>query len=374
MTIQPLEGINVLDFSTLLPGPLASLILAEAGAEVVKVERPGGGDDMRRFAPDFGADSGCFVLLNRGKRSITVDLKDKREQARILESVASYDVVIEQFRPGVMDRLGLGYNAMRAIRPDLVYCSITGYGQNGPKRLVAGHDLNYLAETGMLGLSRGSDGKPGLPPGLIADIGGGALPAVLNILLALRHAQATGQGVRLDIAMADNLFSWQYTALALAALGRQPRPGGELNTGGSPRYQVYPTADGRFIAAAPMEQPFWNNFCDVIGLAPSLRDDDTVPERTLAEVARLIGMRDSTHWREAFRDKDVCCSVVATMDEALADPHFRARGLFESTVASGDAAMPALPVPLAPAFRQAPARKSSPTYACPGTETIEAGP
>ncbi|MBV6274275.1 CoA transferase [Alcaligenaceae bacterium CGII-47] len=363
MNIQPLEGIKVLDFSTLLPGPLASLIMAEAGASVVKIERPGGGDDMRRFEPQFGADSGCFALLNRGKQSVTVDLKNPGEKARVLQMAAEFDVVIEQFRPGVMDRLGLGYEAMREVRPDLVYCSITGYGQTGPKKLSAGHDLNYLAETGMLSLSCDAAGRPVLPPGLIADIGGGALPAVFNILLALRHAEATGVGAKLDISMSDNIFAWQYTALALAAQGRRPKPGGELNTGGSPRYQIYPTADGRFIAAAPMEQVFWDNFCEAIGLPLELRDDEATPERAIAAIKQIIAGRNSDEWREIFGQKDVCCSIVATIDEAMVDPHFCARGLFDSEVSSGAHSMRALPVPLAQIFRQAPGCKPSPAYA-----------
>jgi alpha-methylacyl-CoA racemase len=363
MNIQPLHGIKVLDFSTLLPGPLASLILAEAGAEVIKIERPNGGDDMRRFAPDFGADSGCFALLNRGKKSMTINLKDAAQQERVFQMVRESDIVIEQFRPGVMDRLGFGYDVLREIKPRIVYCSITGYGQTGPKAQLAGHDLNYLAETGMLSLSRDASGRPALPPGLIADIGGGALPAVFNILLALRHAERTGTGCKLDIAMADNIFAWQYTALALASIGQEAKPGGELNTGGSPRYQIYPTADGRFIAAAPMEQIFWNNFCDVIGLDQALRDDLAAPAKTMAAVEAIIAQRTGAEWAQLFAGRDVCCSVVLSVNEALADPQFHARRLFEPTVTSGDKIMPALPVPLAPIFKQAPDCKRSPDYA-----------
>jgi alpha-methylacyl-CoA racemase len=362
MNIQPLRGIKVLDFSTLLPGPLASLMLAEAGADVVKVERPNGGDDMRRFAPEFGADSAVFALLNRGKKSMTIDLKDPAQKARVIEMVRDSDIVIEQFRPGVMDRLGLGYDALREIKPRIVYCSITGYGQSGPKAQVAGHDLNYLAETGMLSNSADANGHPVLPPGLIADIGGGALPAVFNILLALRHAESSGVGCKLDVSMSDNLFAWQYTPLALSFVGQQSKPGSELNFGGSPRYQLYPTADGRYLAAAPMEQKFWDAFCELIGLEAALRDDSRDPGKTMAAVERIIAQRTSTQWRETFAGMDVCCSIVLTMNEALADPHFTERGLFKSTVKSGAATMPALPVPLAPVFRQPPGCEDSPDY------------
>ena len=203
----PLDGVKVLDFSTLLPGPLASLLLAEAGAQVVKVERPGG-EDMRRYPFPFGETSANFALLNRGKTSLCLDLKDHDDRRRLEPYIAGADVLIDQFRPGVMDRLGLGYDRLREINPRLIYCSITGYGQDGPRRDAAGHDLNYLAETGLLGLTRGADGAPVLPAILAGDIGGGAYPAVINILLALRRRDADGAGCRLDIAMADNLFTF----------------------------------------------------------------------------------------------------------------------------------------------------------------------
>jgi alpha-methylacyl-CoA racemase len=236
--MQPLKGIRVLDFSTLLPGPMATLLLAEAGAEVLKIERPGGGDDMRGYTPKFGKDSVNFSLLNRGKKSIALDLKSDGERARLEELLRDADVLVEQFRPGVMKRLGLDYETVARINPKVVYCSITGYGQTGPMADVAAHDLNYLAETGMLGLSRGADGAPVLPPALIADIGGGAYPAVMNILLALQNRIHTGSGCHLDISMADNLFPFTYWGLGNGwSAGQWPRPGKELVTGGTPRYQ-----------------------------------------------------------------------------------------------------------------------------------------
>jgi alpha-methylacyl-CoA racemase len=221
---RPLEGVRAVDFSTLLPGPLATLILAEAGAEVVKIERPGRGDELRDSAPRLGAASDGFALLNRGKRSLALDLKDPAAIAQLQPLLAAAQVLVEQFRPGVMDRLGLGYAAVRVLNPRIVYCSISGYGQSGPKAGVAGHDLNYLADTGLLALGGGAADVPAIPPGLIADIGGGALPAVINILLALRQAAAIGQGCHLDVAMTDNLFAWQWWALACSRPGRRRGP------------------------------------------------------------------------------------------------------------------------------------------------------
>lgn len=359
--MRPLEGLRVLDFSTLLPGPLATLLLAEAGAEVVKIERPGEGDGMRGYPPKLGAESLSFALLNRGKRSLAIDLKDPEEVARLLPLVAETQVLVEQFRPGVMDRLGLGWETLKKVNPALVYCAITGYGQSGPKAQDAGHDLTYLAETGLLALAAGADGAPVVPPGLIADIGGGSLPAVIDILLALRRTEATGEGCYLDVAMSDNLFAWQFWAQAqLAAGAGPPRPGGELLTGGSPRYQVYRTADGRFLAAAPLEQKFWETFCRLIDLPEGLREDAKNPEATKRAVAEIIAARPADHWQCLFAGEDACCALVRPLEAALEGPQFRARGLFAAELSCGGATLPALPVPLAPALRAAPGTKASP--------------
>ena len=353
--MQPLSGITIVDFSTLLPGPLASLILAEAGATVIKIERPGGGDELRGYEPRFGPASVGFALLNRGKRSIALDLKVNGARRRLLPLLRSADVLIEQFRPGVMDRLGLGYAALAAINPRLIYCSISGYGQSGPKAQVAAHDLNYLAETGLLHLAAGPDGAPVVPPALLADIAGGSYPAVLNVLLALRTRDATGRGCHLDIAMTDHLFPLMWWALGQGfAAGRWPRPGGELLTGGSPRFQVYPTADAHFLAAAPLEQRFWARFAELIGLEPAYRDDRRDPAAAKVRVAEIIRSRGAAHWRARFAGEDVCCALVASLEEAVRDPHFVGRGLFADALTDGAGrSIPALPVPLAPVFREA---------------------
>lgn len=350
--MQPLAGIRVLDFSTLLPGPLATLLLAEAGAEVIKIERPGTGDEMRSYTPKFGADSVNFALLNRGKRSIAIDLKQPGAVERLMPLVKSADVIVEQFRPGVMDRLGLGYEALSRVNPRLIYCAITGYGQTGPKAMTAAHDLNYVAEAGMLALASGADGAPVPPAALVADIGGGSYPAVINILLALKTRESSGRGCKLDVAMADNLFTFMYWAMGdgLAAQ-RWPRPGRALVTGGSPRYRIYRTRNDRFIAAAPLEERFWQNFCDVIGLVAEARNDDRDPQATIDAVAARIREKTSEEWQALFAGKDVCCSVVSSVEEALADPHFNARGVFERTLTAGGRSLPALPVPLASVHR-----------------------
>jgi len=349
---RPLAGIKVLDFSTLLPGPLCTLLLAEAGAEVIKIERPGIGDELRGYAPRIGPDSVIFALLNRGKRSIAIDLKDPGAVERLTPHIRAADVVVEQFRPGVMDRLGLGYDALKAMNPRIVYCAITGYGQSGPRAQVAAHDLNYLADSGMLSLAAGADGAPVVPPALIADIAGGAYPAVLNILLALRQRDRDGVGCRLDISMSDNLFTFMYWALGEGEVtGNWPGPATGLVAGGSPRYQIYRTADDRFVAAAPLEQRFWETFCAVIGLSPEYMDDRRDPQATKRAIAERIAAKSAAEWRTAFAGKDLCAVIVSSVREAVESEHFRARGLFAHKVVTDAGEVTAVPVPLAEHFR-----------------------
>jgi crotonobetainyl-CoA:carnitine CoA-transferase CaiB-like acyl-CoA transferase len=358
--MQPLADLLVLDFTTLLPGPLASLMLAEAGAEVIKIERPGG-EDMRRFPPFKDGESAAFAMLNRGKRGLTLDLKSEADRARLKPLIGRADIVIEQFRPGVMARLGLGYEDMRAINPRIIYCAISGYGQDGPRAHEAGHDLNYIGATGLLDLQPGPRDRPTVPPMLAADIAGGSFPAVINILLALRARDRSGEGCKLDIAMTDAMFTFAWYALSIgAATGRFPQPGELMLAGGSPRYQLYPAKDGRLVACGALEQKFWDAFTAAIGLALEFADDTRDPKATRAAVANLIAGRTSDEWRPILAKADCCATIVAPLEEALRDPHFVARGLFAHEVEVGQGALPALPVPIAPAFREKPGKKKAP--------------
>src|SRR5215831_9755540 len=359
--MQPLSGLLVLDFTTLLPGPLATLMLAEAGAEVIKIERPGG-EDMRAYPPRFDGFSAAFAMINRGKRSVVLDLKRESDRSRLVPLLRRADVLVEQFRPGVMDRLCLGYEDVHKINPRLVYCSITGYGQRGPRAGESGHDLNYIGNTGLLALQPGPPDRPVVPPALVADIGGGSFPALINILLALRRRDATGEGCHLDIAMADAMFTFAWYALALGqATRRFPAPGELLLAGGSPRYQLYPTSDAKLVACAALEQKFWLAFVGAIGLAPHLANDLLDPAATKAAVATIIAEKSAAHWRPLFAAADCCVTIVASLQEALADPHFVRRGLFSHSVTGETGrAMPALPLPVAPVFREAAGLKSAP--------------
>ncbi|MBS0247446.1 MAG: CoA transferase [Proteobacteria bacterium] len=350
--MQPLKGLLVLDFTTLLPGPLAALMLAEAGAEVIKIERPGG-EDMARFPPMVDGESAVYAMLNRGKQKLTLDLKNEADRAKLKPLIAKADIVIEQFRPGVMARLGLGYDDLRAINPRIIYCAISGYGQSGPRAGEAGHDVNYIGATGLLDLQPGPVTAPVLPPALIADIAGGTFPAVINILLALRARDQSGEGAFLDIAMTDAMFTFGWYALALGvAAGRFPKPGELPVTGSSPRYQLYATLDRRLVACGALEQKFWDAFCQAIGLAAPFTDDARDPQATIAAVAKLIAARTSADWAPIFAKADCCVTIVAPLEEALRDPHFVDRGLFAHRLNVGGKDVMALPVPVDPQFRK----------------------
>ncbi|GAA1003585.1 CoA transferase [Acrocarpospora pleiomorpha] len=360
--LLPLAGIKVLDLSTLLPGPLATLLLAEAGADVVKLERPGRGDEMRSYLPRFGEASANYAVLNRGKRAYGVDLKDPVQRDRVLELAAEADVVVEQFRPGVADRLGLGYDAVCAVNPDIVYCSITGYGASGPHASRAGHDLNYLAESGLLGVVVDATGSPTLPVTVLADIAGGTYPAVVNVLLALRRRDLGGGGAHLQVSMTHNLQVLAYGYFAThQAGGGWPRPSAELLTGGSPRYHVYPTSDGRHIACAALEQKFWDRLVELVDLDQRFRDDEGQEQAVIAALGARFAAEPSHHWRSVLDGEDVCTVVVSTWDEAVA------AGLLdvdapERVAAPGTGrSFPTLPSPIAQGLRGTPSTTAYPS-------------
>lgn len=352
----PLSGVRVLDFTALAPGPIAGLMLAEAGAEVIKIEPPGG-EAMRKPPPAWGDLSPLFALINRGKRSLALDLKDESVRARLRPLLASADVLLEGFRPGVMARLDLDHKTVQAINPRIVYCAITGYGQTGPKTQRAGHDVTYIAETGLLALSHGAPQAPTLPPVLIADLMGGSYPAVMAVVMALFRRERTGQGAFLDISMTQGLFlpmfwAWAqgFSAQGMAG-GGWPEPGGHIFTGSSPRYQLYPSADGGLVAVGALEDKFWAAFCDAICLPAEMRDDADSPSAVMGAVAGAIAAKPSTHWREAFSRAECCASVVVGLEEALRDPHFQPLTAGGMTLC-GDRAIPALPMPFASLLAQ----------------------
>jgi crotonobetainyl-CoA:carnitine CoA-transferase CaiB-like acyl-CoA transferase len=305
-----------------------------------------------------------FALLNRGKKNLTLDLKNDADREKLVPLLNRADILIEQFRPGVKARLGLGYDDVRALNPKLIYCSISGYGQSGPRANEAGHDINYIGATGLLDLQPGPIERPVVPPMLAADIAGGSFPAVINILLALRTRDQGGQGCRLDIAMTDAMFTFAWYALALAAAsGNFPKPGEMWLTGGSPRYQLYPAKDGKLIACGAIEQKFWLGFTAAIGLAKEFIDDRRAPMATRDAVAKLIAARASDEWRPVFVAADCCTTIVTPLEDAMRDSHFVERGLFAHQVAlEGGQMLQALPLPIAPEFRENPCAKRAPKF------------
>jgi alpha-methylacyl-CoA racemase len=349
---QPLSGIRIIDLTNLLPGPLATLMLAEAGAEVIKIERPGG-DDMRGYAPQWQGTGAAFSLLNRGKKALTLDLKTTDGAAQLRALLERADILVEQFRPGIMAKLGFDYEAVRAINPRLIYCSISGYGQTGPRATEAGHDLNYIASTGLLAFQPGPSDRPVVPPALVADIAGGTFPAVINILLALRQRDLTGAGCHLDIAMTDAMFTFAWRALSgYWASGSLATSGQSELTGATPRYRLYPAKDGGIVACAALEDHFWQRFASLIGLDGPLADDRHDPAATITAVADIIASRSAADWEPHFAKADCCVTIVRSLDEALRDPHFVGRGLFAHQVRGGQGAtLTALPVPIDPQFR-----------------------
>ena len=331
--MKPLAGIRVLDFTQRLPGPLATHILARAGADVQKIEPPGG-DPLDRATPLWPNAPATYRALNAGKRIERVDLRDPGARERVASLAAAADVVVEGFRPGVMARFALDDETVRACNPRVVYCSLTGYGAHGPRRERAGHDLSYLAESGVLSLLTTALGEPVVPGALIADIGAGAYPVVINVALALLARERTGIGTHLDCAIARDLEPFALWARADGAAGDWPETRSHLFTGRFARYNVYRTADDKWLAVAAIEPQFWERFCEAVELDAALRHERD-PEATRAGVAALVRSRDSRHWRALFQRVDACCAIVDRIEEAFAGPQ-----------------RDAVSVPLAPAFLQ----------------------
>ena len=358
-----LEGIKVIDFSTLLPGPLASLFLSETGAEVIKIEKPGVGDEIRLSNPQWGEQSVSFSLLNRGKKSLSLDLKDPKNLKILIPILKEADIIIEQFRPGVMKRLGLDYESIKKINQDIIYVSITGYGQYGPKSMVAGHDLNYIGNAGLLSISMGRENDTVVPPALVADIAGGSYPAVINILLALRKRDLNKEGSYIDLSMTENLFPFMFWGLGSGfAHNKWPGNSDGVLSGGSPRYNIYKTSDGSYVAAAPLEDRFWNKFCEAIELPKKFIKMQNDQEKVIQEIRKIIGQKNKDYWLEVFNKADCCCSIVKSIEEAINDNHFKVRKIFENKIINNlGEEIPALPIPVDMQFRKDQKRASAPS-------------
>ncbi|MBY0147944.1 CaiB/BaiF CoA-transferase family protein [Neobacillus niacini] len=331
----PLEGIRVLDLTRLLPGPYCSLLLADYGADVIKVEDPKSGDYARWYEPRVNDDqSAMFISLNRNKRSITLDLKDEKDKEAFITLMKTADVLIESYRPGVMERLGLGYEQLKVHNPKLIYCAITGYGQTGPYAKEAGHDLNFLSYSGQLHLQGAPSEKPLIPSVQIGDIGGGALMAAVGILLAIIDAKKSNSGQFVDISMLDGTLSWMHTILPnYWTSGEMPNRGELTLNGGKACYEIYRTKDDRFISVGALEYKFWKNFCHVIGKAELIDQLDAPLEQQRLikqEVQAVIQQNTLTEWLELFAGIDACVSPVLTPEELTDHPQIKHRQMIET--------------------------------------------
>lgn len=355
----PLAGVRVLDLSRLLPGPFATLVLGDMGAEVDKIEDPGSGDYLRLMPPLDGAQGTAFQLLNRGKRSAVIDLKSEAGVETLRALVPHYDVLIESFRPGVMARLGLGYDALSALHPGLIYCAITGYGQDGPLAHRAGHDLNYLARAGVLGLTGPEGAAPQVPGVQMADIGGGALFAVSGILAALHARSITGRGRFVDVSMCEGAMVFGTFGLASAFGGDAYPPGGGPLSGGLAPFSCYLTKDGRAVALGALEPKFWMGFCASVGLETDMSALMPGPHQQAlkSKLEEIFRSRTLAEWIQHAEAGDYCLEPVLLPSEVPSDAQHRARGAIVDLPASGGGTLPHLRTPTTPS----PTRSDAPS-------------
>lgn len=323
----PLSSLKILDFSTLLPGPFATMVLADLGADIVRVESPTRGDPVQFLPPSTGKVSAAHTTINRSKRSIAVDLKKEQGKDVIKALIKDFDIVLEQFRPGVMDRLGVGYEDLKKINPSLIYCSITGYGQTGPYKDRAGHDINYLAMAGAASYT-GRKGQGPNPFSLqVADIAGGSFHSVMGILAAVIHRQQTGEGQYIDISMTDAAFTMHaLTAPGFLAEGGAYEPDFE-NTllNGGHYYDYYPTKDGRYISVGSLEPQFFSQFIAAANLGDIIGNGSMDEQKE--KIRAVFASKTFEEWNAIFIKLDACVEPVLKLSEAVEHPHMQAREL-----------------------------------------------
>ncbi len=366
---QPLSGIRVLDLSRLLPGAYASQMLADYGADVIKIEEPGSGDYGRFMPPQLaGGMSLYFVAINRNKRSMTLNLKAPEGREIFLRMVRQADVVLESFRPGVMDRLGLGYEQLKEAHPGIVYCAISGYGRDGPYRLRAGHDLNYAGYAGLLDYNRGPRGEPAMPPTQLGDLAGGSFMAVIGIMTALFGRTQSGEGSMIDVSMTEGVMSLlPLTATAYLNTGEAPQPGRTALDGGLPCYNMYETQDGKHITLAALEYKFWHTFCTHIGHLELLPFHTPVGpgerEKAIDMLRAIFKTKTRDEWLAELAEVDACVGPVYSIDEALNDQQALTRGV---SVTSGPIGESAASFRTLPSFPRISGIENEQRYAPPG--------
>ena len=361
-----LVGIKVLDLTRLLPGPFCTQLLADLGAEVIKVEAPGEGDGSRHLRTAVRGYGSTFLMLNRNKKSLSLNLKSKAGVEIFRRLVGKSDVVIESFRPGVVGRLGISYSALKRDNPKLIYCSLTGFGQDGPYAQRAGHDINYLSIAGLASLTGPRGGAP-VPPALqVADIAAGSLMAAFAIMVALYHRENTGRGQFIDVAMLDGLMAVGQTLFGeYFSTGQLPGPGSMRLSGGYPVYGVYETKDKKYFSLGALEAKFWETLCQKVGrndlVALSNFANEKERKHLENELKALFKTRTREEWTALLADEDACGTPVLSVEEAMNDPHLKHRGMLAEAPHPNEGTIPQIafpirfsdgqPVPMGPAPR-----------------------
>ena len=334
----PLTGIKVLDLSRLLPGGYATLLMADLGADVIKIEEPGQGDYIRWMPPMVGGFSAAHIALNRNKRSVALNLKVPDGRAAFERLATTADVVLESFRPGVMARLGLDHESLRALNERLVYCAISGYGQDGPRAQVAGHDVNYIGYAGVLSIMGEENRRPVIPGVQIGDLAGGGMAALIAVLAALVRRAATGKGDVCDISMMDGALSWlTMHASEFVATKKVPERERMHLSGAYPCYRVYPAADG-WLSVGALEPQFWSALCDAVDRSDLAGDGFAVGDRrdqVIAELEELFSTRTRAEWMAHLDGKDVCVAPINDFAEAFDDPQARHRRMLVDADVAG---------------------------------------
>lgn len=358
----PLKGIRILDFTRLYPGPLGTMMLADMGAEVIKIEDMNTPDYMRFYPPYIASESAGYLAVNRSKRSIALNLKHKKGVDIFFSLLATADIVVEQFRPGVMDEMGLGYETARRVKDDIIYVSLTGYGQNGPYARDAGHDINYIGYAGILSTTGSRKTGPIIPGPQIADVAGGAYMTIIACLSALWAREKTGQGQKVDVSMLDAILPLMTLQMAHYHAARlAPAPGEAALTGGLACYGVYKCADEKYIALGILEEKFWKSFCKMVG-RPEWIDQQFVigeeAERLRGAIAALFKTRTRDEWIAAAKEYDTCLTPVLEIGEIETDPQVQARNMIIEQTHPVCGKIKGIGVPLK--FSQTPAKPSLP--------------
>jgi crotonobetainyl-CoA:carnitine CoA-transferase CaiB-like acyl-CoA transferase len=366
----PLRGIRILDLTTLYPGPLATMMLGDLGADVVRIERHQSPDMIRFMPPFIGEESAAYLTLNRSKRTLVLDLKTEEGRSVFFDLVKTADIVTEQFRPGVLDKIGIGYEEARRSNPRIIYVSLTGFGQDGPYALRAGHDINYMSWAGLLSQIK-TENRPVLPAFQIADVAGGCFMTVIACLSALWYREKSGQGQRVDVAMVDAILPLLTLQLAQYWGQSDGSPAVNLLTGAFPCYGLYECSDGKYISLGALEPKFWTNFCKLMNRGDWLSGNFASGEegaRVHAEVAAAIREKTRDEWVKIAESHDICLGPVNEIEELEEDPHLRSRGMIVDIMEKGDFRLKGLGIPI----KFSESKPSAPDPVSPaGTDSVE---